>query len=46
MIDAPLASTDESASGRIFDGPQPNRPSRGLRLSGIVISALMGQDYG
>ena len=40
-IDEPLAANAASASGRIFEGPQPKRPSFGLRLLGIIISLAM-----
>ena len=34
---APGPASEASASGRTLDGPQPNRPSRGLRSSGSEI---------
>src|SRR5215218_7412713 len=37
MIDAPSVARACSASGRTFDGPQPNRPSAGRSSAGIVM---------
>ena len=34
---APAEASAASASGRTLDGPQPNRPSRGLISSGRTI---------
>ena len=34
---APAEASEASASGRTLDGPQPNRPSRGLISSGRTI---------
>src|SRR4051812_21633524 len=34
--EGPVAASACSASGRTLDGPEPKRPSRGLRCSGIV----------
>src|SRR3954447_4713793 len=34
--EVPVAASACSASGRTLDGPEPKRPSRGLRCSGIV----------
>ena len=36
----PKSSKARSCSGRIRDGPQPNRPSRGLIESGITMSDM------
>ena len=41
-IELPLADNAANASGRIFDGPQPKRPSTGFIVEGITMSALMG----
>src|SRR3954465_7436658 len=37
MIAAPSPASACSASGRTFDGPQPNRPSAGRSSAGIVM---------
>ena len=36
----PRSASACSCSGRTFDGPQPKRPSAGLRSAGIVSSAM------
>src|SRR6516162_4667994 len=36
------ASRAAMASGRTFDGPEPNRPSRGSNSGGILISVGVG----
>ena len=42
-IDVPLFASAAKEAGRIFDGPQPKRPSEGFRLSGILMSVLTGR---
>ncbi|MFM2155239.1 MAG: hypothetical protein RL382_1140, partial [Actinomycetota bacterium] len=39
-IEFPLADNAANASGRIFDGPQPKRPSTGFNSEGMMM--LMG----
>ena len=40
MYSAPALASASTASGRTFDGPDPNRPSRGSRSAGIAISGV------
>src|SRR4051795_8719280 len=43
--DDPVAARAASCSGRTFDGPEPNRPSRGRSSAGITRSALLPRRF-
>ena len=40
-LEAPTSTSDCNCSGRTLDGPQPKRPSRGLRSAGMVSVSAM-----
>src|SRR4051794_29669494 len=43
--DDPVAASAASCSGRTFDGPDPNRPSRGRSSAGITRSGLLTRRF-